>query len=226
MPRTSFLNSRAYFRTKSGLLFPRGPENKRFPGLFYVHGPVRIQHTPSGARAFPNAVAPVYQRGKAMNGERVLVALDPPVAIASRRALERMAENSEENSQRSTARRQRGPGRPFAKGQSGNPGGRPRTEPELRARAFVYAVAALPELGRLARKARHEGARIRAISELLDRAIGRPRQAIDVTPTPDLAVAGLTARLEQLSVAQLAALAEAAAQQANGHHTPEASEGA
>ena len=58
-------------------------------------------------------------------------------------------------------------GRPFVKGQSGNPGGRPRIVGELRDLARVHAPAAIQELARLALKAKSETARIAAIRELL-----------------------------------------------------------
>jgi hypothetical protein len=64
-------------------------------------------------------------------------------------------------------------GRPFEKGKSGNPGGRPRVIGELRDLARAYAPAAIKELGRLALKARSEMARIAAAKELLDRGYGK-----------------------------------------------------
>jgi Family of unknown function (DUF5681) len=45
-------------------------------------------------------------------------------------------------------------GRPFVKGQSGNPGGRPRIVGELRDLARAHAPAAIQELARLALKAK------------------------------------------------------------------------
>ena len=67
-------------------------------------------------------------------------------------------------------------GRPFEKGKSGNPGGRPRGIGELRELARGQAPDAIKELGRLALKARSEAARIAAIRELLDRGYGKPTQ--------------------------------------------------
>jgi hypothetical protein len=63
-------------------------------------------------------------------------------------------------------------GRPFKKGESGNPGGRPRVIAELRALARAHAPDAIKELARLAVKAKSEAARVAAIRELLDLGYG------------------------------------------------------
>ena len=65
-------------------------------------------------------------------------------------------------------------GRPFQPGQSGNPGGRPKSLGTLRALARTHAAEAIAELARLAMSAKSETARIAAIRELLDRAYGKP----------------------------------------------------
>lgn len=80
-------------------------------------------------------------------------------------------------------------GRPFEKGKSGNPGGRPRVISELRDLARAYAPAAIKELGRLVLKARSEMARIAAAKELLDRGCGKATEILageegfDIGPT-------------------------------------------
>ena len=65
-------------------------------------------------------------------------------------------------------------GRPFPKGKSGNPGGRPRDLAGLRELARLHAPEAIEELARLATKGRSEATRVSAIRELLDRGYGKP----------------------------------------------------
>ena len=69
----------------------------------------------------------------------------------------------------------------FRKGQSGNPGGRPKVLAEVQELARQHAPSAIAELARLALKAKNETARIAAIRELLDRGYGRSRQAVEVS---------------------------------------------
>jgi hypothetical protein len=66
----------------------------------------------------------------------------------------------------------------WVKGQSGNPGGRPKVLGDLRELARQHAPAAIKELVRLARNAKSETARVAAIRELLDRGYGKPGQLI------------------------------------------------
>ena len=69
-------------------------------------------------------------------------------------------------------------GRPFVKGQSGNPGGRPRVVAEVRELARAHAPEAITELVRLTKEAKSDTARIAAIKELLDRAYGKATQLV------------------------------------------------
>jgi hypothetical protein len=77
-----------------------------------------------------------------------------------------------ENSDR--AARRRGPGRPFEKGVSGNPGGRPRELADVKALAREHTAEAIETLVELMRTGRTDSARAAAASELLSRAWGKP----------------------------------------------------
>lgn len=73
-------------------------------------------------------------------------------------------------------------GRPFEKGRSGNPGGRPKVVGEIRELARQHGrPRAINELARLAVKGRSESVRVAAIRELLDRGYGKPTQSFDGT---------------------------------------------
>ena len=73
----------------------------------------------------------------------------------------------------------------FRKGQSGNPGGRPKVLGDVQELARQHAPTVIVELARLALRAKSETARIAAIRELLDRGYGRPRQAMEVSIAAD-----------------------------------------
>jgi hypothetical protein len=88
----------------------------------------------------------------------------------------------------------------WVKGQSGNPGGRPKALGDLRELARRQAPAAIKELGRLALKAKSETARVAAIRELLDRGYGKagqffPEVAIEPPEPSDRDVAKVLALL-------------------------------
>ena len=70
-------------------------------------------------------------------------------------------------------------GRPFKKGRSGNPGGRPEVVGELGGLARQHTRKAISELARLAVRARSESVRVAAIRELLDRGYGKPTQSLE-----------------------------------------------
>jgi hypothetical protein len=72
------------------------------------------------------------------------------------------------------------PGKPFQKGQSGNPGGRPKEIPEVRAKAREMTVEALETLAAIMRSPKAPPpARVTAAVAILDRGWGKPTQPID-----------------------------------------------
>ena len=81
---------------------------------------------------------------------------------------------SAENSERSAVI-----GRPFPKGESGNPGGRPRVEHEIRVLAQQHGPAALKRIIELMASA-NERVALAAAQALLDRAFGRPIQGVQL----------------------------------------------
>lgn len=63
-------------------------------------------------------------------------------------------------------------------GQSGNPGGRKRTDPELQDLLKSYSAMAIKTLADIARAGTNERARVMAANSLLDRGLGKPIQRI------------------------------------------------
>src|SRR3954451_16114282 len=73
----------------------------------------------------------------------------------------------------------RGPGKPFAKGSSPNPGGRPRAAQDLQELARTHTPAAIAALVDALSSPRE---RVAAATALLDRAWGKPTQHVGGDP--------------------------------------------
>src|SRR5262249_12966667 len=71
-------------------------------------------------------------------------------------------------------------GRPFQKGQSGNPGGRPKEIAEVKELAREHMPAAIEALVSIMNNPKaSDAARVSAATALLDRGYGKPQQHID-----------------------------------------------
>ena len=74
----------------------------------------------------------------------------------------------------------------FKKGQSGNPGGRPKTLARVQNLAREYTEKSISILGEIIEDENERGAtRIAAIQVLLDRGWGRPLQSVDIRRLDD-----------------------------------------
>jgi len=71
-------------------------------------------------------------------------------------------------------------GKPFQKGQSGNPGGRPKEIAEVKELARQHMPAAIDALVSIMNNTKaSDAARVSAATALLDRGYGKPQQHID-----------------------------------------------
>lgn len=80
--------------------------------------------------------------------------------------------------------------RPWQPGQSGNPGGRPKVNPELRRAAQEHSAEALDTLVKVMRTGK-PSEQLLAAREILDRAWGKPAQAVEVTDTARMTLVDL-----------------------------------
>ena len=92
----------------------------------------------------------------------------------------RIKAKSENRPKQTKAGKRKAPRTAWKKGQSGNPGGRPKEVAEVRELSRQYTDEAIQTLVTLMQSAKVERTRLAAASELLDRGYGRPPQAIDL----------------------------------------------
>lgn len=74
----------------------------------------------------------------------------------------------------------------WEKGQSGNPGGRPKGHGDLRELARQYTEDALKALVEICRNGENEGARVAAANAILDRGWGKPTMAVVTCDPPEV----------------------------------------
>ena len=86
--------------------------------------------------------------------------------------------------------------KPFAPGQTGNPGGRPRLPEDVKALARSYTREAIETAAEIMRNSDETGtARMSAVNTILDRAWGKPAQHITTENLGDMSDAKLRAEL-------------------------------
>ena len=84
----------------------------------------------------------------------------------------------------------------FEKGRSGNPGGRPKADGDIRELARRHSEAALQTLVEIAANGESESARVAAANAILDRGWGKPAVAL-VADTPQVITLNLGDKFRQ-----------------------------
>jgi hypothetical protein len=110
----------------------------------------------------------------------------------------KLAEKSQRSAKpkrKSPTGRGRGPGRPFPKGVSGNPGGRPKSVKEVQELASTYTVESIEALVTTMRKCQQpktaDWKEVRqAAVAILNRACGMPAQPVAGVPGSPIAITG------------------------------------